>query len=321
MHGRHLTMNEREMIGHLRAQGESGAAIARRLGCDPSTVSREVRRNAEPSGDYWPSRAQAHADQRRHASKTPWKLEDTDLGRYVQEHLAEYWSPEQIAGRLRREHPKEPARWVSHQGIYHWITRQTADGGTWHTFLRQSHRKRRKRYGTAEKRGRIVGRVGIEERPAEVAAKTRRGDWESDTVAGSGSTACLATHVERVSMYTVLAKLPDGTAKRFNAGTLRAFARHGDLPFETLTADNGTEFAAFAALERPLGLAVYFARPYHAWERGLNENTNGLLRQFFPKGLDIAAVTHPYVQRVEHLLNTRPRKALGYRTPEEVLRE
>jgi transposase, IS30 family len=321
MHGCHLTMDEREMMGQLLAQGESRAAIARRLGRHPSTIGRELRRNAEPSGDYRPSRAQAQADQRRRDSKTPCKLEDTDLGAYVQDHLRQYWSPEQIAGRLRLDRPDTPGGWVSHQGIYDWIARQKAAGGTWHTFLRQSRRKRRKRYGTAEKRGRIVGRVGLEKRPAVVEAKTRLGDWESDTVAGSGSTVCLATHVERVSKYTVLAKLPDGTAERFNAGTLRAFDRHSDLPCETMTADNGKEFAAFKTLERNLGLAVYFAQPYHAWERGLNENTNGLLRQFFPKGVDLAGATHPFVKHVETLLNTRPRKALGYRTPEEVLHE
>jgi IS30 family transposase len=314
-------MDERETIAQCLATGESQAAIAKRVGCHRSTVSREVRRNADANGDYRPSRAQARADRRRRRSKEPWKLEGTELGGVIQDRLQQYWSPEQIAGRLRREHPDQPARRVSHQGIYDWIARQKAAGGRWHTYLRQGHRKRRKRYGTAEKRGRIVDRVGIEERPAVVDAKSRLGDWESDTLAGSGSTACLATHVERVSKYTVLAKLPDATAARFNAGTVRAFERHGVLPCETMTADNGKEFAAFRALERNLGLAVYFAHPYHAWERGLNENTNGLLRQFFPKGVDLAGATHPYVAHVATLLNRRPRKALGYRTPEEVLRE
>jgi len=314
-------MDEREMMAQRRAEGQTQAEIARRLGCHRATIRREVRRNAEPNRDYRPSRAQARADRRRRESKQPWKLDGTDLGTSVQDRLRQSWSPEQIAGRLRLDHPEQRDRWVSHQGIYDWIARQRAAGGTWHTFLRQGHRKRRKRYRTSEKRGRIVGRVGIEHRPAVVETRSRLGDWESDTVAGSGSTVCLATHVERVSKYTVLAKLLDGTAARFNAGTLRAFGRHVDLPFETMTADNGKEFAAFGALERKLGLAVYFAQPYHAWERGLNENTNGLLRQFFPKGYDIAKATYPYVKYVETLLNTRPRKALGYRTPVEVLRE
>lgn len=321
MHPGHLSMTERETIAQSRAEGLCQAAIARRLGRPPCTISRELRRNADPGGDYWPSRAQRRAGRRRREAKTPWKLEGTSLEGHVQAKLCQYWSPEQIAGRRRLEHPGEPDLWISHQGVYDWIARRKTQGQTWHTFLRQSRRQRRKRYGTAEKRGRIPGRVGIEERPAAVARKERLGDWESDTVAGSGSKACLATHVERVSKYTVLAWLPDATAARFNAGTLRAFGRHGALPCKTMTADNGKEFSAFAVLERKLGLDVYFARPYHAWERGLNEQTNGLLRQFFSKGMDLRSVTWPYVKYVEELLNHRPRKSLDYRTPHEVLRQ
>ena len=320
MHGRHLTLEDREILAQERAAGRSHAAIARRLGCDRSTIWRELRRNGGAFGMYLPSRAQALADRRRRRSKQPWKLEGTDLGRRVQEGLQQYWAPEQIAGRLRREHPDRPDRWVSHQCIYEWIGRQRASGGTWHQCLRRRGRRYRRR-GTPENRGRIVGRVGIEDRPPAVAARARLGDWESDTLSGSGSRACLATHVERVSRYTVLAKLPDRTAKRFNAGTVSAFARHGDLPRRTLTADNGKEFARFAVLETSLGLDVYFAEPYHAWQRATNENTNGLLRQFFPKGTDLGQVTPAQVQRVESLLNHRPRKCLGYRTPHEVLRE
>lgn len=320
MHGHHLTIEEREILAQERAAGRTQRQIADRLGCHPSTVSRELKRNGGTFGLYLPSRAQALADRRRRQSKRPWKLEGTDLRRRVQEGLQRYWSPEQIAGRLRREHPDRPERWVSHQCIYEWIERERSAVGTWHRCLRRGGRRRRRR-GSPEKRGRIVGRVGIEHRPPEVAARVRLGDWESDTLAGSRSRACLATHVERLSRYTVLAKLRDRTAERFNAGTVRAFARHGNLPRKTLTADNGKEFARFAFLETTLGLDVYFARPYHAWERATIENTNGLLRQFFPKGMDLRRVTHVDVRRVESLLNTRPRKCLGYRTPHEVLRE
>jgi len=320
MHGRHLTLLDREVIAQRTAQGWSQARIAGELDCHPSTLARELVRNRGLDGAYFPSRAQARADQRRRASKRFWKLEGGAMADYVRDKLGQYWSPEQIAGRLRYEHPDRPDRWVSHECIYRWIARQKAAGGSWHTFLRQGHRKRRKR-GRPETRGRIVGRVGIEERPAEVDQRIRLGDWESDTLAGGGSTACLATHVERVSKYTVLGRLLDGSAQTLNAGTVRAFGRHPGLPRRTLTADNGKEFSAFEVLERKLGLDVYFARPYHAWERGLNENTNGLLRQFFPKGMDLRGATHPYVKFVEHLLNTRPRKSLGYRTPHEVLRE
>jgi IS30 family transposase len=283
-------------------------------------VYREWRRNGL-EGEYFPARAQATADGRRLASKAPWKMAHAPLVAYVQDKLAQYWSPQQISGRLERDFPGQPAMRISHQGLYDWIAAQRASGGVWHTFLRQARRRRRKRYGTRENRGRIVGRVGIEERPPEVAAKVRPGDWESDTLAGSGSPACLASHVERVSQYTVLAPLPDGKAASLNAGTIRAFRRHGSLPLLTTTADNGKEFAAHARLTDRLGLRVFFARPYHSWERGLNENTNGLVRQFFPKGLDLRSVRPEDVRRVERLLNTRPRKTLGYRTPREVLSE
>jgi len=324
MPGRHLTLEHREVLAQMTCRGEHPDEIAGALGCHRSTVYREWRRNGQ-AGDYFPARAQAAAQARRRASQTPWKMNHAPLAGYVQEKLSAYWSPEQISGRLERDFPDAPAMRISHQAIYEWIAAQKAAGGCWHTYLRQGRRRRRKRYGTRENRGRIVGRVGIEQRPPEVAARSRLGDWESDTLAGSGSSACLASHVERVSQYAVLAKLGDGTAASLNAGTVRAFRRHqaaqGHLPLRTTTADNGKEFAAHAKLTAKLGLAVYFATPYHAWERGLNENVNGLVRQFFPKGLDLAAVTDGEVRRVEHLLNTRPRKTLGYRTPLEMLRE
>jgi IS30 family transposase len=313
----HLTLEQREVLAQMICRGEHPDDIAAAVGCHRGTVYRELRRNRTDES-YFPARAQAVADGRRRASKSAWKMEHPPLADYVKGKLQKYWSPQQIAGRVKIDFPKDPAMRVSHQGIYDWIAAQKAWGGSWRSCLRQGHRKRRKRYGTAEKRGRIVGRVGIEERPPEVAARSRAGDWESDTIAGAGSTACLASHVERTSRFTVLAKLPDARAASLNAGTIRAFGRHGALPLATLTADNGKEFAAHAELTAALGLAVFFAHPYHAWERGLNENTNGLVRQFFPKGMDLAAVTDGQVRRVEHLLNTRPRKCLGYRTPLEV---
>jgi IS30 family transposase len=318
MPGKHLTLTDREVVAQMVNQREGPEEIAGRIGCHRSTIYRELARNAE-NGEYFPARAQVLAERRRRASKVPWRMDHPPLARYVQEKLSAYWSPEQISGRLKAEYPEDAAMRISHQAIYEWIAARRAQGGSWHTCLRQGRRKRRKRYGTRENRGRIVGRVGIEQRPAEVAARTVPGHWESDTLAGSGSPACLASHVERVSQYTVLARLPDAKAASLNAGTVQAFARHPDVPLLTTTADNGKEFAAHAELTAKLGLDVYFATPYHAWERGLNENTNGLVRQFFPKGLDLTGVTDGQVRRVELLLNTRPRKTLGYRTPHEVL--
>ena len=319
MHGRHLTLEEREFLAIRLALGQTRVEVAGEMGCHPSTVLRECQRNGV-EGTYLPALAQALAEERRRASKAPWKMGRADLAAFVKEGLREYWSPEEIAGRWRKGHPRRRREWVSHQCLYDWIWGQKAQGQTWHRYLRRAYQKRRKRQESPEKRGRIAGRVGIEERPAIVEKRRRLGDWESDRVEGSGSTASLASHVERKSRYTVLAKLSDGRATTFNAGTIRAFERHGALPLRTTTADNGKEFAAHAELAARLGLDVYFARPYQAWERGTNENTNGLVRQFFPRGLDLRAVTPRQVAHVERLLNNRPRKCLGYRTPLEVLR-
>jgi IS30 family transposase len=312
-------LEEREFLAIRLALGDTKVEVAQELGCHPSTIRRELNRN-QVAGTYLPAQAQALADERRRASKAPWKLERPDLADFVKEGLRQYWSPEEIAGRWRKEHPRRGRQWVSHQCLYDWIWRQKAQGQSWHRYLRRAYRKRRKRQESPETRGRIVGRVGIEERPAIVEKRARLGDWESDRVEGSGSTGSLASHVERKSRYTVLAKLSDGRATTFNEGTIRAFERHGELPVRTTTADNGKEFAAHAELAARLGLDVYFARPYHAWERGTNENTNGLVRQFFPRGLDLRQVAPRQVAHVERLLNNRPRKCLGYRTPLEVLR-
>lgn len=319
MHGRHLTLVERERLAIELALGRSKPELAGELGCDVTTIRRELRRNAV-NGTYLPAQAQALGDRRRRDSKRPWKLEQPELAAFVKDGLRRYWSPEEVAGRWRQEHPRQRRQWVSHQCLYDWIWRQKQQGQGWHRFLRRAFRKRRRRQEGPETRGRIVGRVGIEERPAVVERRCRLGDWESDRLEGSGSTASLASHVERKSRYTVLAKLEDGKAATFNAGTIQAFQHHGGLPLRTLTADNGKEFAAHAELAAALELDVYFARPYHAWERGTNENTNGLVRQFFPKGLDLRKVTARQVAAVERLLNNRPRKCLGYRTPLEVMR-
>jgi IS30 family transposase len=303
----------------LRAAGRSRGAIARELGRDKSTIGRELRRNSLPEG-YFPARAQARAEARRTLARRAYKLDDPALGAAVRRGLRLDWSPEQIAGRMKVEQPDEPARRLSHASIYALVRQDRAAGGALYTHLRQAHRKRRKRYGTGEPRGGIRHRVSIEQRPAVVDRKARLGDWEGDTLAGKKDAGQLAVQVERATSYTVLARLADKQAATLNRATVCAFARHGALPRETLTVDNGTEFAGHEELARRLGVDVYFARPYHAWERGLCENTNGLLRQYFPKGLDLTTVSLACLRRVERRLNRRPRKKLRYRTPEEALR-
>ena len=318
MQHRHLTIYEREVIFEMIIEGKGISAIAEAIGRSKSTVSRELTRNSV-NGYYSPHQAQVMAYSRRWWSKDPWKMKDRRIASYVKHGLKQYWSPEQISGRLEVEYADDPQMRISHECIYAWIRRDKESGGRWYKYLRQSNRKRRKRYGSSEKRGRIVNRVGIEERPAVVDRRERIGDWESDTLEGAKGCGYIASHVERLTRLTLLAKLPDKKAESFNGATRRLFGRHAQVPLLTMTVDNGKEFALHEELGETLAVDVYFARPYHAWERGLSENTNGLLRQFVPKGMDLRKVSYQYVAKIEKLLNNRPRKCLGYRTPLEVL--
>jgi IS30 family transposase len=196
-------LEEREFLAIRLALGVTKVEVGQELGCHPGTIRRELKRN-QTAGTYLPARAQALAEERRRSSKAPWKMERPDLAAFVKDGLLQYWSPEEIAGRWRKKHPRRRRQWVSPPCLYDWIWRQKAQGHSWHRYLRRAYKKRRKRQESPEKRGRIVGRVGIEERPAIVEKRTRLGDWESDRVEGSGSTASLASHVERKSRYTVL---------------------------------------------------------------------------------------------------------------------
>jgi IS30 family transposase len=313
-----LSLEEREVLARLNMAGVSQSRMALELDRDKSTISRELRRNRQ-AGEYLAPRAQDQAERRRCAAKAPWKLQYEPLASHVREKLSLAWSPEQIAGRLWLDFPTDQRMQISHETIYGWVWADKQQGGNLWLSLRQSRRKHRKRRSGRELRGHLPGRVGIEERPAVVETRERFGDWESDTVGGAGQRGYLATHVERKSRYLVAAKLPNKTAPTFTRRTIRAFRVEPGLPLETMTADNGKEFADFKKMETALGITVYFARPYHSWERGLNENTNGLLRQFFPKSLDLRKVSDQDLDKVLRLINNRPRKRLGYRTPVEVL--
>jgi len=316
-----LTTDERYVITHMHQAGLTDAAIARRLGRHRATVGRELRRNRDGFGGYHYDSAQRLAADRRVQACRRYKLDHSPLGRFVREGLRQRWSPQQIAGRLAREHRCDPALRVTHETIYRWVYRRHELGERWHEQLRRRRKRRRKRVvgERRDARGQIPGRVGIEHRPPIVDIRGRFGDWESDTLEGGKGRGLLVTHVERKSRYTRIGKLTD---KR--AATLSRVSRSvlGELPRKlrrTLTADNGKEFADFAAIERTLKLKVYFANPHAPWERGVNENTNGLLRDWFPKGSDLKRVTPTRLAHVQRMLNNRPRKCLGYRTPLEVL--
>ena len=185
-------------------------------------------------------------------------------------------------------------------------------------YLRQGKRKRRKHYGSTERRGQIPDRRSIDERPKVVDQRNRIGDWESDSVVGKSSASSIATHVERKSRYLVACKLADQSAKSMNQATIKSFRKIEIGKIKTMTFDNGKEFAGFKELEKALETKTYFAKPYHSWERGTNENTNGLVRQFFGKGTDFDEITQSELDKKVELLNNRPRKCLRYRTPAEV---
>lgn len=317
---RHFSIEEREIIAIRLAEEENPTDIGKELGRHHSSVIAEIRRNSV-RGTYYPARAQARADTRRSESKSPWRMEDPKVIEYVKERLKLRWSPEQISGRMKKDHPDDESMRVSHQTIYHWIYDGEPNGGAWRAFLRQSGKKRRKRYGTSEKRGQLKNRVDIDQRPAEVDLKQRIGDWEGDTVEGAKGSGYLATMVDRKTQYLVVGHSKTKQARTVRRVIERSFRRHGDLPCETITLDNGKEFAEHEKLGENLDADVYFAKPYHSWERGLNENTNGLLRQYFPKGMDFSKIASSQLKKVETELNNRPRKTLNYRTPREVMQE
>ena len=207
---------------------------------------------------------------------------------------------------------------VSHETIYRWIYLDASRGGTLYHHLRRRRKKRRRqgRYGSGRRF--IPGRISISERPSIVDTRERFGDWEGDTMEGKKSTGYMATHVERKSRYLIAAKLTNKTAESLTLQSIKSFQRIPKRMRQTLTVDNGKEFAPFKELEDKTGLTVYFADPYSAWQRGTNENTNGLLRQYFPKGTDFKRITEECIAFAVKKLNHRPRKCLGYQSPQEV---
>jgi IS30 family transposase len=310
----HLTLEEREVIAHMRSRGQKPTEIASRLGRADSTISRELQRNRSRNG-YWAVAAQKKAEARRRQRPRVCKLQRPEVRRYVQQRLRQRWSPDQIAARSQDAFPRDRGRQVSQQTIYTWIQAQEMAGKHWRSYLRSAGWKRRDRGN----RGRIPACTSIEGRPAVVDRRSRYGDWEGDTVVGAGRRGGVVTLVERKSGYLLM-----GKAGNLQAATVRqsAAALYRTTPSalrKTLTLDNGKEFSEHQQLEAEASLKIYFAKPYCAWQRGSNENTNGLIRQFFPKGTDLAGVPEHRFTKVQHLLNNRPRKRLGYRTPLEIL--
>ena len=310
---RHLTYDKRCQIYALLKSGCAKTEIAQLIGVHRSTITKELKRNTGRKG-YRYKQAQEKASARRAAASGAPRKMKPGLVREIEEKLThEQWSPDQISGWLKKQ--GRPS--VSHERIYRHIWKDKRNGGELWRCLRHSGKKYNRRKGKNSGRGLIPGRVDIAERPAIAAEKCRIGDWEGDTIIGRSPKGVILTHVDRKSKYTKLAMLPDKSAASVQTACDAALFPIAHK-IETITYDNGKEFAGHVGIAAKLGAQIFFAKPYHSWERGLNEHTNGLVRQYFPKGSDFSTLTSADVQRVEDKLNSRPRKTLGYKTPTEV---
>jgi len=302
-----ITQEERYRIAEMRRLKLSIRAIASELGRAPSTISRELARNRKNDGFYRAQTAGEKTRARRSRSRRGVRV-SRETWREVVRLLRLWWSPEQIAGHLGT---------ISHETIYVHVWRDKRRGGSLWTHLRQAGKKRRKRYGAYDSRGILAGKRHISERPPEVEERTEPGHWEIDTIVGPDrGRHSIVTMVERTTGFLVMGKLERHTAGCCATKVVELIGRHAGR-VHTITADNGTEFHSYADVEAATGVTFYFATPHHSWERGTNENTNGLIRQYLPKRMSLAKVTQGDCDRIAAALNARPRKRLGFKTPEE----
>jgi len=308
-----ITFEERYALGLLRRQGLAPAAIARALGRHRRSIGRKLARNPMAhDGGYRPPLADSYARTRRARSRRHCRFSPADLER-VRALLCEQWSPEQVAGWLWRHRLLA----ISHETIYRYIWADKRGGGQLYTHPRGARKRRRKRYGRYDSRGRLAGKHPITARPAGVETRAQVGHWEADTMLGAGQAGpCGLSLVERKTGYVLIGTLRARTTAEVNhraTPLIQAQRRR----VRTITVDNGTEFHDYAAIEQATAARFYFATPPHAWERGTNENTNGLIRQYLPKRHSMAHLTQRDCQRIADKLNRRPRKRFAFHTPEE----
>jgi transposase, IS30 family len=319
-----LSIMEREYIQTGLWEGKSIRTIAKELDRSPSTLSREIQRNGgQKIRKYSPRMAQERATKRIVTRGKRPRLKNEFIRTYVYQKLRKGWSPEQIGGRLVIDYPEHH---ISHEAIYQYIYTQYQRNG-WgkcigkdiRQYLRRGHKVRRpKKVPYAVERGALHNRISIDERPAVVDRRIQAGHWEGDSIVSKQSKVRLNTLNERVSGLVRISKLKNGKSKHTTKAVIRRLQRLPRRLRRTLTVDNGFEFAGHQVIAANTKTRVYFAHPYHSWERGSNENTNGLIRQYFPKKTDFATIPVSYINKVEYALNTRPRKRLDYKTPLEV---
>ncbi|NOQ88732.1 MAG: IS30 family transposase [Gammaproteobacteria bacterium] len=309
MNYRQLTSGERYTISTLKRQGFTVSEIAYEIGRHRSTIYRELKRNSCNDGRYRVFKASSRTRGRRSQTRRNQQFSKDDF-KIVNKYLRMKWSPDQISNTLCDEGILD----ISHETIYKHIWLDLYNGGNLYTHLRQSQKKRRKRYNAYDSRGMLAGKRHITQRPQVATSRKRIGDWEIDLVMGRSDKDCILTLVDRKSGFTKIYKLKNKTKKETNKKLLKLMSSL-DTKIKTITADNGTEFHGYKEIEEKTGVKFYFCTPYHSWERGTNENTNGLIRQYLPKGESMASLTQRKCNKIAHELNTRPRKRHNYKTP------
>ena len=308
-HYSQLTLEQRYIIYSMLKIGLTQSKIAEVIGIHKSTISRELKRNRGGRG-YRPKQAEAFAKERHQAKVRP--RIDGSTWAYIEQLLYKEWSPEQISGWMK----KNMAVTVSHEWIYQYVLKDKLAGGSLYLHLR-CKKKRKKRYGSNDRRGNLKNRISIDERPAVVDTRNRLGDWEADTIIGKAHKQAIVSMTERKSGLALIYKVDRRTKGNTEKAMKRLLSPVSDQVY-TITSDNGKEFANHEQIAKRLKCDFYFAHPYSSYERGTNENTNGLIRQYFPKNRDFRTITDKEIIHAMKRLNNRPRKRLGYKTPNEV---
>jgi IS30 family transposase len=309
---KHLNFAQRCKISAFWKAGYLQKEIAIEVGVSPSTVSRELKRNRRWNYVYCPDQATSCYKQRRKSSRKPIKFTNA-VRDIITEKLQLDWSPEQISGYGKRHDLFK----ISHERIYQYVLADKISGGKLYLHLRYGKKKYRKRYGSPKRTHTIKNRVFIDDRPEVVNQKLRLGDWEIDTIIGKDSQDAIVTIVERLSKKTVIGHVTTKRAQEVSEEVISLLSPIKPYVL-TITSDNGTEFSQHELIAKGLDASIYFAHPYHSWERGLNENTNGLIRQYIPKGSSFSDLTPERIKEIESRLNSRPRKSLNYATPNEI---
>jgi IS30 family transposase len=311
MNYKQLSYEQRHEIYALLKAGINQTKIAKIVGVSRSTISREIKRNTGLKG-YRPKQANERALERRRNADKHIRFND-EIKKVVKKHLEQDWSPEQISGWLKRNN--KPS--VSHETIYQFVIDDQQRGGELYKHLRLGRRKRRKRIKGGDHRGQIPNRVSIDERPAIVDTKERVGDWELDTIIGKNHKGAIVTAVERKTKFSCMRSVPKKESALVTKALIEMLEPYKKFVY-TLTVDNGKEFSGHQTIAQELQAEFYFAHPYSSWERGLNENTNGLIRQYFPKKTSFINITDKQVECVQEKLNNRPRKTLNFDTPQQL---